>query len=163
MTVPVAQPEMVVRKSIVVNVPQAHAFAVFTEKFGSWWPLESHHIGKPMAETAIIEPRAGGRWFERGVDGAECDWGRVLAWEPPSRVLLSWEISAAFQYDKSIQSEVEVKFLSEGPQTTRVMLEHRKLDQYGEKASMMKAAFDSENGWGSMLQVFASMANGEGV
>jgi hypothetical protein len=67
-TVPIAQPEMVVRKSIVVNVPQAHAFTVFTTKFGSWWPLESHHIGKATAQTAILEPRAGGRWFERGDD-----------------------------------------------------------------------------------------------
>ncbi len=91
-----------VRKTVLVNAPQAHAFAVFTEQHGAWWPLKTHHIGAHPAETAIIEPRAGGRWFERSSNGVECDWGRVLVWEPPHRIVLSWDIGADWNYDPKL-------------------------------------------------------------
>ena len=86
--------ELAVKKSVTVNAPQKHVFTVFTEGHGSWWPLETHHIGAQTPETVIIEPRAGGRWFERAADGTECDWGRVLLWEPFDRLILSWKLSA---------------------------------------------------------------------
>jgi uncharacterized protein YndB with AHSA1/START domain len=150
--------ELVVRKSVLVSAPQAHAFAVFTEQHGTWWPLKTHHIGADPVQTAIIEPRAGGRWFERSRDGVECDWGRVLVWEPPHRIILSWDIGADWKYDPKLGTEVEVRFLSQGPDTTLVELEHRRLERYGAQAETMQATFDSERGWGGILQGFAQAA-----
>ncbi|MPZ14974.1 MAG: ATPase [Chloroflexi bacterium] len=150
--------DLVVRKSVLVNAPQAHAFAVFTEQHGAWWPLNTNHIGADPAQTAIIEPRVGGRWFERSSDGVECDWGRVLAWEPPHRIVLSWDIGADWQYDPTLGTEVEVRFISDGPDTTRVELEHRRLERYGAQAETMQATFDSERGWGGILRGFAQAA-----
>ena len=118
---------MAVRKTITVDVPQAHAFNVFTEHFGLWWPLATHKLGKQDAITAIIEPKRGGRWFERSADGTECDWGRVQVWEPPRRLVLTWQVNADWQPDSTIQTEVEVMFVSDGPERTTVHLEHRKL------------------------------------
>jgi uncharacterized protein YndB with AHSA1/START domain len=150
--------QAVVRKSVLVNAPQAHAFAVFTEQHGTWWPLKTHHIGADPAQTAIIEPAVGGRWFERSSDGAECDWGRVLVWEPPHRIVLSWDIGADWKYDPKLGTEVEVRFISEGPDTTRVELEHRRLERYGAQADTMRATFDSERGWSGILRGFAQAA-----
>jgi uncharacterized protein YndB with AHSA1/START domain len=149
---------MVVRKTVTVDVPQAYAFSVFTEHFGSWWPLATHKLGRQDAVTAIIEPRRGGRWFERSAEGTECDWGRVQVWEPPHRLVLTWEVSADWQPDKTIQTEVEVKFVADGPERTTVHLEHRKLEEYGEKAEMIRSIFDSEGGYGGVLQRFANRA-----
>lgn len=103
-----------VRKTILVNAPQAHAFAVFTDRLGDWSPLQSYQIGSQPAQTAILEPRAGGRWFERAADGTECNWGRVLAWEPPHRIVLSWDIGADWKHRPDLGTEVEVRFISEG-------------------------------------------------
>jgi uncharacterized protein YndB with AHSA1/START domain len=150
--------DMVVRKTIRVDVPQAHAFSVFTEHFGLWWPLSTHKIGKQDAVTAIIEPKRGGRWFERSADGTECDWGRVQVWEPPRRLVLTWEVSADWQRDTTIHTEVEVTFVSDGPNRTIVHLEHRKLEEYGEQAEMIRSIFDSEGGWSGILQRFANAA-----
>lgn len=150
--------EAVVRKSIVVEAPQAHAFAVFTEQHAAWWPLQTHHIGAQPAETAIIEPRIGGRWFERAADGTECDWGRVLAWEPPSRIVLAWCIGADWKFDPELNTEVEVRFISEGPGRTRVELEHRHLERYGAMAGTMQTTFDSEGGWTGILGRFSRAA-----
>jgi uncharacterized protein YndB with AHSA1/START domain len=149
---------LLVKKTLTVRASQAWAFEVFTEHFGSWWPLETHHIGAQPAQTAVIEPRVGGRWFERGVDGSECTWGRVREWEPPHRLLLSWEISADFKCDTKIQTEVEVRFIAEGPDSTRIEFEHRHLEFYGDSALRMKGIFDSEGGWTGMLQRFAAAA-----
>jgi uncharacterized protein YndB with AHSA1/START domain len=148
----------VVRKTVTVNVPQAYAFSVFTEHFGLWWPLATHKIGKQDAVTAIIEPNRGGRWFERSADGTECDWGRVQVWEPPLRLVLTWEVTADWQRDATIQTEVEVSFVSDGPDRTIVHLEHRKLEDYGEQTEMMRSIFDSEGGWSGILQRFANAA-----
>jgi uncharacterized protein YndB with AHSA1/START domain len=149
---------MVVRKTVTVDVPQAHAFSVFTEHFGLWWPLATHKIGKQDAVTAIIEPKRGGRWFERSADGAECDWGRVQVWEPPRRLVLTWQISANWQPDSTIQTEVEVTFVADGPDRTTVNLEHRQLEDYGKQAEMMRSIFDSEGGWSGILQRYANAA-----
>ena len=120
-----------VRKVVAVQAPPAVAWRVFTEKMGTWWPLATHKIGKAKAVDAVIEPRVGGRWYERGEDGSACDWGRVLCWEPHTRLVLSWEITAEWQHDPKLQTEVEVRFIDEGEDGTRVELEHRHLDHYG--------------------------------
>jgi uncharacterized protein YndB with AHSA1/START domain len=161
MTTPSAtkpRPEAAVRKTVVVNVPQANAFAVFTERLGEWWPLQSHHIGAQPAQTAVIEPRPGGRWFERASDGSECDWGRVLVWEPPHRIVLSWEISGDWKHDPNLKTEVEVRFVAEGKNRTRVELEHRGLDAYGARRDEMRGIFDSDTGWKGLLDAFAARA-----
>ena len=145
-----------VRREIVVEVDQATAFAVFTERHGQWWPLSTHHIGAKPAETAIIEPFVGGRWFERSMDGTECDWGSVLVWEPPRRLVLTWEISGNWAHDARIKTEVEIHFIAENADRTKVVLEHRKLDQYGDMAEQMRGIFDSENGWTGILRRYAS-------
>ena len=90
-----------VTRTVTVNVPQTHAFSVFTDGIAKWWPFQSHKVGKQAAETVIMEPRASGRWFERAADGTECMWGHVLAWDPPQRLLLAWEINAAWESDPS--------------------------------------------------------------
>jgi uncharacterized protein YndB with AHSA1/START domain len=143
---------LTVRKTITVEAPQERAFAVFTEQIGSWWPLETKSIGSAKAQTATIEPHAGGRWFERGVDGSDCDWGRVVAYEPPDRVVLNWRISADWRHDPQINTEVEVRFIAESNERTRVELEHRGLrEAYGEQAEQMQAIFDSPAGWADIL------------
>ncbi len=147
-----------VRKEITVEASQARAFSVFTQEHGAWWPLATHHIGSAAAETAIIEPRTGGRWFERAADGSECDWGRVLVWDPPGRLVLSWEISADWKHDSSIDTQVEVRFVALGPALTRVELEHRRLDSFGAAAEQMRGIFDSEGGWNGVLKLFAARA-----
>jgi uncharacterized protein YndB with AHSA1/START domain len=110
--------ELAVKKSVTVNAPQKHVFTVFTEGHSSWWPMETHHIGAQTPQTVIIEPRVGGRWFERAADGTECDWGRVLHWEPFGRLILSWELSAQFTRDPNLKTEVEVRFIAEGSSNT---------------------------------------------
>jgi uncharacterized protein YndB with AHSA1/START domain len=152
--------ELAVKKSVTVNAPQKHVFTVFTEGHGAWWPLETHHIGAQTPQTVIIEPRAGGRWFERAADGTECDWGRVLLWEPFGRLILTWEISAQFTRHPNLKTEVEVRFIAEGSERTRVELEHRLLENYGEQAGMMQSIFDSDGGWTGILTRFAAQAAG---
>src|SRR5580692_6256251 len=120
-----------VRKVVSVQAPQDVAWRVFTEKMGTWWPLAMYKIGKANAVDAVIEPRVGGRWYERGDDGSTCQWGRVLVWEPHSLLVLSWNISADWQYDPALKTEIEVRFTTDGSDRTRVELEHRHLDRYG--------------------------------
>ena len=146
-----------IRKTTVVAISVERAFQVFTEEMSTWWPLVSKHIGTVDAKSVVMEPFVGGRWFERGVDGSECDWGRVRTWDPPRRVVLSWEISSDWQHDRSIQTEVEVRFSREGA-STRVELEHRLLHYYGEKAAQMRGIFDSKEGWTQLLDAFTARA-----
>jgi len=157
-TTPAAADVNTLRKTVEVNAPQAVAWRVFTEKMGTWWPLATHKIGKTKAVDAVIEPRVGGRWYERGDDGSTCDWGQVLLWEPPSRLVLSWDISADWQSDPSLKTEVEVRFIAEGKDRTRVELEHRRLDRYAARRDEMRGIFDSEAGWTGLLASFASSA-----
>ena len=144
-----------VKKTIVVRAPQSRAFDVFTRHFDSWWP-KSHHIGKAEMKEAVLEPRKGGRWYEKDMDGTECDWGIVLAWEPPARVLLSWRINSKFQVDESVQSEIEVVFVAAGAETTRVELEHRIV---AADAETLRAAVDAPQGWSGLLEIFAAKAS----
>jgi uncharacterized protein YndB with AHSA1/START domain len=147
-----------VRRNVTVQGPPEHAFRVFTEAIGSWWPLETYMIGAKPAVAAVIEPRAGGRWFERDADGGETDWGRVLAYEPPHRIVLSWEITCDWHHDAAIATEVEVTFTADDG-ATRVELEHRGLDSYGPDAEQMREIFGSEGGWSGLLAHYATAAN----
>jgi uncharacterized protein YndB with AHSA1/START domain len=99
--------ERSVRRAVTVDVDRERAFSVFTEGLDTWW-MRSHHIGAAEIEVAILEPRQGGRWYERGVDGTQCDWGHVIEWEPPGRIVLAWQINGRWQYDPSLVTEVEV-------------------------------------------------------
>jgi uncharacterized protein YndB with AHSA1/START domain len=147
-----------VRKVVSVEAPQAVAWRVFTEKMGAWWPLAYYKIGKANAVDAIIEPRVGGRWYELGDDGSICQWGSVLAWEPHSRLVLSWDISADWQYDPALKTEVELRFNAEGSDRTLVELEHRRLDRYGARRDEMRRIFDKDGDWGKFLEAFARAA-----
>lgn len=147
---------MVVRKSIHVRAPLALAFEVFTARMETWWPMSTHKIGQAACAAVVLEPRAGGRWYERGEDGVECDWGRVLAWEPPGRVLLDWQLSSRWTFDPAFHTEVEVRFTALDAEATRVTLEHRGLEAYGADAMAMRDAFGSPGGWSGMLDLYAS-------
>jgi uncharacterized protein YndB with AHSA1/START domain len=147
-----------VRKVVGVEAPQDVAWRVFTERMGAWWPLATYKIGKANAVDAVIEPRVGGRWYERGDDGSTCDWGRVLAWEPHSRLILSYDISADWQPDPDLNTEIEVRFIAEGEKRTRVEFEHRRLDRYGARRDEMRHIFETEGDWGKLLESFARTA-----
>lgn len=145
-----------VRKTISVKATAERAFEIFTADFDSWWP-RSHHIGKSPMARAIIEPRAGGRCYGEQTDGTDCDWGSVLVWEPPRRLVIAWQINSdwTFQPDVAKSSEVEVRFTPEPGGMTRVDLEHRLLDRHGAGAGAMRAAIDSDGGWGGLLKMYA--------
>jgi hypothetical protein len=145
-----------VRKEFFVDVDQRRAFHVFTAEIGQWWPLVSHHIGAATPDVAIIEPFVNGRWFERAIDGSECDWGRVIVWDPPRQVVLTWSINSRWQFDATLATEVDVTFLPAGDGRTRIILEHRHLDRYGDDTERMRGIFDSEGGWTGILQNYAS-------
>jgi uncharacterized protein YndB with AHSA1/START domain len=146
-----------VRTSIVVDAPVERAFDVFTQQMPSWWHPDHHILRGELAEM-VFEPRVGGSIYDRGVDGSECRWARVLAYEPPSRVVFSWDIDLEWKIetDPDKTSEVEVRFRAEGPERTRVELEHRNLDRHGAGWERMRDAVGSPGGWGAGLQRFAS-------
>jgi len=148
-----------VKKSVTVRADVKKAFRVFTEDYDSWWP-RSHHIGKSPMKKAIIEAKAGGRCYTEQEDGTECDWGQVLVWEPPRRLVIAWQITHEWGYqpDLAQSSEVEIRF-TPVDSGTRVDLEHRHLERHGAGATAMRTAIDSEGGWGSLLQLFATRAN----
>ena len=150
-----------VHHEIVVNAPIERAFSVFTEDFGSFKPAEHNLLSVEIAET-VFEPRAGGRLYDRGVDGSECNWARVLAYEPPDRVVISWDINPEWQIETELDktSEVEVRFIAETPERTRVELEHRNLDRHLEGWEAVREGVDSEGGWPLYLQRFAELLHG---
>jgi uncharacterized protein YndB with AHSA1/START domain len=147
-----------VRKTITVKAPQERAFRVFTEQFNTWWPRE-HHIGKAELAEAIIEPKVGGRYYERGVDGSECDWGQVLAYDPFDRVVLTWGLQGDWSYDAdpARHSEIEVRFIPEGPDSTRVELEHKHIERHDSPEAVVRG-IDSPNGWNGLLVLYAEKA-----
>jgi uncharacterized protein YndB with AHSA1/START domain len=150
------EPATTVRSAIVVNAPIEAAFRVFTERFGSFKPPEHNLLRVNIAET-VFEPRVGGHLYDRGVDGSVCRWARVLAYEPPTRVVISWDISPQWQLesDPDRSSEVEVTFVAETPDRTRVQLEHRNLDRHGEGWEMARDGVGGEQGWPLYLQRYA--------
>lgn len=147
-----------VRKVVLVQAPQEVAWRVFTEQMGTWWPLQNYKIGQVKAVDAVVEPRVGGRWYELGEDGSTCQWGSVLAWEPRARLVLSWDITADWQYDPDLKTEIELRFIPEGKNATRVELEHRRLDRYGARRDEMRRIFETEGDWGRFLEMFARVA-----
>ena len=149
--------EGVVRKSVTVEVPVERAFTVFTEGIDGWWP-RSHKIGAGELKQAVLDAREGGRWYEIDADGNECEWGRVLAWEPPVRLVLAWQIDASWRFDPNLLTEVEVRFIAEGPGRTRVELEHRDLERFGDAEAEIRAAFEAPGGWPGLLEAFAKTA-----
>ena len=147
-----------VRRSIVVEATPERAFEMFTAGMGRWWPADHHILDGELAEM-VFEPRAGGRVYDRGVDGTECDWGTVLAHEPPHRVVFTWNINLRWQIerDPSRASEIEVRFEPEGEGRTRVELEHRHLERHGDGWEQMRDAVGSPGGWGRGLDALASV------
>jgi len=142
-----------VRKSIRVNATPDRAFDVFTSGIGRWWP-KSHKIGQADLDRPVIEPRAGGRWYELDVDGSECELGKVAVWEPPSRLILIWQLTPEFRFDPDLMTEVEVTFTPDGDGTV-VDLEHRDLERMGDQAEAMAETVGGPGGWPALLQLFA--------
>jgi uncharacterized protein YndB with AHSA1/START domain len=149
---------VVVRRQIVVQAPIDRAFTAFTERFGDFKPPEHNLLGVPIAET-VFDPEVGGHITDRGVDGSECHWARVLAFDPPDRVLFSWDISPQWQVeaDPEHTSEVEVRFVAEGPQRTRVELEHRHLDRHGDGWQAVRDGVADDAGWPLYLARYADL------
>lgn len=149
-----------IRHSILVQVPIAHAFKVFTEDFGSFKPREHNILAVPIAET-VFEPYVGGHIYDRGVDGSECRWARVLAYEPPSRLLLSWDVNPRWQIesDPDRTSEWEVSFTAESDSRTRVEIVHRNLERHGEGWESVRDGVGSEQGWPLYLRRFHDLCS----
>jgi uncharacterized protein YndB with AHSA1/START domain len=147
-----------VRRQILVNAPIGEAFKVFTERFGDFKPREHNLLKAAIAET-VFEPRVGGNIYDRAVDGSECRWARILVFDPPDRVVFSWDISPRWQLETSSDctSEVEVRFFAETPERTRVELEHRNLDRHGAGWESVRDGVDNEAGWPLYLQRYAAL------
>ena len=150
--------DVVVRRQIVVHAPIERAFAVFTERFGDFKPPEHNLLAAPIAET-VFEPKVGGHIYDRGVDGSECRWARVLAYEPPDRVVFSWDISPRWQIETEPDntSEVEVQFVAETPERTRVELEHRNIDRHGDGWQAVRDGVADDAGWPLYLARYAAL------
>jgi uncharacterized protein YndB with AHSA1/START domain len=145
-----------VRKSIRVKASQARAFEVFTSGLGRWWPLD-HGIGKIPRKAAVMETRLGGRWYELAEDATETTVGKIIAWEPPRRFVMTWDINSEWKPDATVSSEVEVRFVADGADATRVELEHRKFEIMGAEGGE-KMRKDVDGGWPMMLERFAAEA-----
>ena len=146
------------RQGIVVDAPIERAFRVFTEQMDKIKPREHNMLGVDIEET-VFEPRAGGRIYDRGTDGSECEWASVIAYEPPDRVVFSWNISPYWQVetDPDKRSEVEVRFIAESPERTRVELEHRHLDRHGDGWEGLRDGVAAPDGWPLYLQRYADL------
>ncbi|MEV6846453.1 SRPBCC family protein [Actinoplanes sp. NPDC051411] len=147
-----------VRREIVVDVPPERAFELFTAEMTSWWPAD-HHIGSAPIAEVLIEPRPGGRWYTRHEDGTETSTGVVVAWEPPGRFVVTWQIGADWKFHTDLVTTVDVRFEPAGDGRTRVRLEHRDLDAFGADAAAMKKTFEDPGAWDSTLRAYASAAS----
>ena len=148
-------------KSVRVKAPIERAFSVFVEQMETWWPA-THHIGETPFEAIFIEPRVGGRWYERNAKGELCDWGTVLGWDPPHMVRMSWHVGPGHDspewvadMDMGKASEVEIRFTAEPGGTTLVELTHSKIERHGEGAEQLRELFDGPGAWITILQLFA--------
>ncbi|MEV4620732.1 SRPBCC family protein [Asanoa sp. NPDC049573] len=148
----------IVRRQVVVEAPIERAFDVFTARFGDFKPREHNLLGVEIAET-VFEPKVGGHIYDRGVDGSECRWARVLAFEPPARVVFSWDIGPTWQVetDPDNTSEVEVQFIAETPNRTRVELEHRHIDRHGPGWESVSDGVGHDQGWPLYLARYAAL------
>jgi uncharacterized protein YndB with AHSA1/START domain len=154
--------ESVVRHQIVVGTSIDRAFAAFVERFGDFKPPEHNLLGVEITETQF-EPKVGGFIYDSAADGSECRWARVLVYEPPHRVIFSWDISPQWQLeaDASNSSEVEVRFIAETPERTRVELEHRHLDRHGPGWESLHEGVDGDAGWPLYLARYAELVAGD--
>ncbi|HLY36897.1 MAG TPA: SRPBCC family protein [Candidatus Binatia bacterium] len=146
---------MSISKQLTVEAPQERAFRVFTSSMAGWWPKE-HHIGAAPLKDCVIEPKVNGRWYELSEDGTTCEWGKVLTWDPPRRVVLAWQLGPDFKYDPSLVTEVEVTFTLLGPKRTRVDFEHRNLERFGDAAERLRGLMG--DGWGQILDSYVRAA-----
>lgn len=153
-------PAVEVVRSVSVPLAQARTFELFTTRMTDFWPKE-HSIGSAEIAEVVVEPHTGGRWLERGVDGSECQWGRVASWDPPRGVVLLWQIGANWQFDPEFETEVEVTFTEEPGDRTRLELRHRNLQRYGDATEQMWAIFDDPKGWEGTLARFVDLATAE--
>lgn len=152
--------EIEVCRSVVVPLTPERTFELFTARMTDFWPKE-HSINSSEIAAVVVEPRVGGRWFERGVDGTECDWGRVAAWDPPGKLVLLWQLGTDWRFTPSLETEVEVTFVEDSPGRTRLTLRHRHLERYGEQADEMRASFDSPDGWDGILAACVKLASAQ--
>lgn len=150
--------DAIVRRQVTVEAPADRAFEIFVERFGDFKPKEHNLLGAEIADTCF-EPRVGGHIFDRAIDGTECRWARVLAYEPPDRVVFSWDISPYWQLeaDEANTSEVEVRFIAESPTRTRIDLEHRSLDRHGPDWEGLREGIGGEEGWPLYLAEYANL------
>jgi len=148
-----------VTHSVLVPLEADEAFALFTDRFSDWWPKDSHHIADADAADVFLEPREGGRWYERSEDGQECDWGRVLEVDRPNRILLAWQLTPQFDFDPDPANgtEVEVTFDAE-ENGTRVTLEHRGFEVHGEAGAAMRESVGGEGGWATLMELYKNAA-----
>ena len=151
--------DQTIRKSITVRAGAERAFRVFTEGIDTWWP-RTHHIGASPMKRSVLEGRVGGRCYSEQEDGTECDWGKVLEWEPPRRFVMAWQVSPTWKYEPDLakSSEIEVRFTAERDGATRVDLEHRYFERHGGGWQQMRDQIDSPGGWTGILQLFATKA-----
>ena len=145
-----------ITKTMRVGLSRRAAFDLFLGRMHEWW-LPEHTLLKVPVKQIVIEPRAGGRWYEEGVDGSQMEWGKVVAWEPSERALLHWQLNADFTYDPAFETEVEVRFAPDGD-GTRVEFEHRGLEAYGDKAEELRTGMGG--GWDQLLEGFVKRAVG---
>jgi uncharacterized protein YndB with AHSA1/START domain len=150
-----------IRKTLRVRAPIERAFRLFTEGMGGWWMKGHSLLASPQADVRI-EPRTGGRWYEVGEDGSEQDWGRVLAWEGPHRIVLAWQLDADWAYDPDFETTVEVTFAADGDATV-VVFEHRDLERYGERAAEVRGDYETgmDGGWAALLARFVEATEGD--
>jgi uncharacterized protein YndB with AHSA1/START domain len=151
----------VVRQSVSVPIPPERAFRLFTEEIGTWWPQDSHKLSDgPITE--VFETREGGRWYELAEDGGECTVGTLLVWEPPARFVMAWQLTPAWEYepDTDRATQVEVTFEAQAEGGTRVTLEHRGFESYGEPGGEMRDAVGGKEGWPVLMERYAEVAAG---
>ena len=158
-TTPATTADVPVQKSVTVKASAERAFRTFTEDFDSWWP-KSHHIGSSPLTQSVIEGRVGGRCYAEQEDGTDCPWGTILAWEPPHRLVMAWQITPEWKYqpDLAQASEVELRFTPIGNGLTRVDLEHRHFARHGAGADAMRVGVSGPDGWAALLTLFAAAA-----
>jgi uncharacterized protein YndB with AHSA1/START domain len=147
--------------SVTIAVPIDQAYSVFTGSINAWWPHQ-YHIGAAEVAEVVLEPREGGRWYERGVDGSECDWGRVLTWEPPHRLVFTWQINGSWQFDPDPNnaSEVHVHFTANSGTETTVEVEHRHFERLV-GGDAINRAIRGGGGWAQLLEGFAKVTAGQ--
>lgn len=153
-----------IRKSVVVNAAVDRAFALFVDRFDAIKPREHNLLAVPVART-VFEPRVGGHIYDVGVDGSRCEWARVLAYDPPARVIFSWDIGPTWRIESDPRrtSEVEVRFIAEGADRTRVELEHRHLERHGEGWRSVADGVGGDAGWLLYLDRFFDVVAQEAV